>query len=749
MVRLGRVFVACFVTCFVVVGLVITSAVDASGQVVRPRLEEIRFEGNTTFPADSLSRAIANRETHCRSFVLAPFCWFGMGFAEDERELIESELPRDMARLLLYYADRGFREARIDTVVDRSGDAGVSVRFLIDEGRPIRISELSVVGDTELGHLDLAAGLPLRSGGRLSRVTGDATSDMLITRMRNAGYPQADVFRKDSLPGDQPYQAWVTYRVEPGPHSVFGPISILGNVQLSDGVIERLLPFREGDEFSEALRLQGQRNLYSVGLVQFASIAALSTTDTIIPLVVNVTEGDVHRVRMGSGWSTFDCGNTEGSWESRNFFRGGRQLQVRARLSNIFAEDFKDTACSQAGTGPFGGLNWLVSTDFTQPWFLSRANTLRLGIFAERQSLQDVFVRKAVGVDVALIRQLSRGTTVTFSYRPQLTTLDAAEVFFCTSFLLCTPEDINSLQSANWLSPLGLTLARDRRNSLLNPTSGYSALIDFEFAEDVTGSDFSYRRIFGDVTTYREGSRGEVLAARLRGGWVGAGGFAPLQSGEGIIHPQKRFFGGGANSVRGFGQNQLGPRVLTVDVRRLLFPVDGSTACIPEEVLDFTCDASSLADNTFDSPRPTGGEVILETNFEFRFPVSGQNVELAFFVDAGGVWSEPGDVRLSDVEVSPGFGMRYFSPIGPIRVDVGYRTRGGQRLNVITSQIRPFIEGVDAEEDRIRSLTDPALMLDYVIRDDIAILGPSVLFEESGALSFSRLQLHFSIGQAF
>lgn len=745
MVRNGRLLGAFGV----IVCLGLTGAGDASAQVVRPRLDDIQFEGNVTFEADSLGRAIANRQTRCRSFVLVPFCWFGLGFAEDERELIESELPRDMARLILYYADRGFREARVDTVVDRSGSGGVAVRFLIDEGRPIRISELTIEGNGDLGGIDLVTDLPLRAGRRLSRVTGDATADTLIVRMRNAGYPQADVFRKDSLPGDQPYLAWVTYRVEPGPHSVFGPITILGNSQLSDGVIERLLPFREGEEFSEVLRLQGQRNLYSVGLVQFASITARATTDTIIPLVVNVTEGDVHRVRTGSGWSTFDCGNTEGSWESRNFFKGARQLQVRARLSNIFAEDFKDTACTQAGTGDFGGLNWLVSTDFTQPWFLSRANTLRLGVFAERQSLQNVFVRKAVGVDVGLTRQLSRGTTVTLSYQPQLTTLDAAEVFFCTSFLLCTPEDINSLQSANWLAPLGMTLARDRRNSLLNPTRGYSALIDFEFADAFTGSDFSYRRVFADVAGYRQGSRREVLAARFRGGWVGAGGFDPLQRGDGIIHPQKRFFGGGANSVRGFGQNQLGPRVLTLDVRRLLFPVDGSTACTPDEVMALTCDANSLTDNTFDSPRPTGGEVILESNVEFRFPVAGTNVEMALFVDAGGVWSEPADVRFSDIEVSPGVGVRYFSPIGPIRIDVGYRTRSGQRLSVITSQIRPFEPGVDAEEDRLRSLTDNTLSLDYVFRDDLALFGPRVFFEESDALSFSRLQLHFSIGQAF
>jgi len=717
-----------------------------------PRLADLDFVGNRTFPDDSLAVAIVNRASRCRSFVLAPFCWVGLGFARDERELRERDLAGDIARLLVYYAARGFREARVDTVVDRSRPHEVRVRFVIEEGRPVRVDSIRFVDAEPLERMGLLGGLPLRRGGRLSRILLNATRDTLATRLRDRGYPRAEVFIRSDIPAESPYSARVTFDVDAGPYARFGPVTLVGNVRLTDDVILRQLPFEQGDEYSRALILEGQRNLYGVGLVTYAQISEPEVVDSIVPLTVTITEGDVHRVRTGLGMSTFDCGNAEGRWESRNLFGGARRLQVRARLSNVFADGLSGSVCNQAGVGPFGGLNWLVSADFAQPWVYSRNTSLTVGVFGERQSLQDVFVRRAVGVDVGLTRRLDRSTTVTAAFQPQLTTLDAADVFFCTSFLLCTPQDIDVLQAANWLSPVVVSLARDRTNGPLNPTRGYAARLDVEYADELTGSNFSYRRTSVQVSGYREVGGGQVLAARLRGGWVGAGAFGPLSRGSGVIHPQKRFYGGGPNSVRGFGQNQLGPRVLTVDVRRLIFPLPDTTAavCEPAEVMALTCDASPLSDGDFDAPRPTGGQVILEGNLEYRVHIRGTRFEFALFADAGGVWADADVVRLSDIEVTPGLGFRYQSPVGPIRVDLGYRTRGGERLQVVTSQLRPFDPATDDPADRVQLRRgDQTFVADYVLLDDLALLGPRVDFGTSPAFSLSRLQLHFSIGQAF
>jgi outer membrane protein insertion porin family/translocation and assembly module TamA len=413
----------------------------------------------------------------------------------------------------------------------------------------------------------------------------------------------------------------------------------------------------------------------------------------------------------------------------------------------LAAEPLRGGLCSQSGVDEFGGVNWLVSAEFSQP-LLGQTAALRTSVFFERQSLQDVFVRRAVGVDLAVTQAVGTNSAFTLAYRPQLTELEAAEVFFCTSFLVCTPEDVATLQEPNWLSPVSVNLVRARTNSLLNPTRGYQVLLNYEHASAVTGSDFQYNRAFAEVTGYLEMRRGHVLAARVRGGWVSAGVFTPLAGGPNVIHPQKRFFSGGANSVRGFAQNQLGPRVLTVDPAELL--ISGSDTepalCDPAEIMDFTCDANILYPGAFGTPRPIGGSKVLEGGVEYRIAV-GQRLETAVFVDFGRMWTESGVGNR--FEISPGIGVRYLSPIGPLRVDLGYRFRESEDLQVVTSQIRPFTPEDDPKDRISRSVGGMEAVIEYVPSGALALLGPLVSFGPSGGFSLSRLQLHLSIGQAF
>ena len=733
------------------------SGVDSlAAQAPLVELSNIDFRGNLAFPEDSLSRAIFNRQTRCRSPLLFLFCWSGAGFAINRQSLNPRELPGDILRLRTYYSRRGFKEARVDTVITRPSDGGVSIVFQIEEGRPVRVSTLSVLGMEGLEELGVAEALPIAEGDLLSAIDLDAARDSLILRLQNRGYPRADVMRTSLVPSNAPYEAHVTFEVDAGPHAVFGPVTLVGNQALSEGVLRRVLPFREGQEYSQARRLEARRNLYSIEMVRYAAIdeavdPAGSLPDTVVPLQVTVTEGSVHRVRTGVGWSTSDCLNTEGRWTSRNFRGGARRLQVRARLSNMASEQLHDPICGQSGVGDFGGLNWLVSADFSQPWVFNQRFALGASLFHERQSLQNVFVRQAVGLDMSLSRTVGPYTSLTFAYRPQLTQLEAAEVFFCTTFLVCTPEDIAGLQDPNWLAPLAVNIVRDRTNSLLNPTQGYQVLLNAEHASSVTGSDFDYNRVFAGVTRYQEAGRGQVFAVRVQAGWVGAGTFSLLSGDADIIHPQKRFYSGGANSVRGFAQNQLGPRVLTVDVDRLLSSVSETVGppCTPGQIIDLSCDAGALDDTDFRTPRPTGGRVVVEGGLEYRVPLRPR-VEAAMFADFGRIWAESESGAVSKFEVAPGVGIRYLSPIGPIRVDVGYRFRGIEDLSVVTSQIRAFDPDRDSDGDKItRRVNGLPEVIDFVLVDELAVLGPQVAFGPGAGFSLDRFQLHFSIGQAF
>ena len=729
--------------------ILLSARTPVLAQVPSVEVKNIEFLGNEAFPEDSLARTIVNRETRCRSLSLG-FCPFGVL----RETLNERELSRDLLRLTNFYNIRGYREARIVTSTTSPTEDAVELSFQIDEGSPVRIASLTVEGADVFEEFDPTADLPVQVDGLLNAIDLAATRDTLIQRFRNRGYPRADVSRSWSLPAANPYEADVTFEVEAGPHSFFGPITLTGNEELGDEVIRQFLPFEEGEEYSEVSTLEAQRNLFSIEMIQRASIEeavdpAGVVPDSVVPLQVRITEAEIHNVRFGGGWSTLECGNLEGRWTSRNFYGGARRLQLRGRLSNLAADQLKESFCRQAGINEFGGLNWLLAAEFSQP-LIRRSVALGLSLFWDRQSVQDVFVREAVGADISLFQAVSANTSLTFAYRPELTKLEAAAVFFCTSVQVCTPEDIASLQEPNWLAPISVNVVRSNTNNPLNPTRGYQVVLNFEHSSPLTGSDFQYNRALGEATAYVTTRPGRVLAARVRAGWVSAGTFTFLLGPADVVHPQKRFFSGGANSIRGFAQNQLGPRVLTIDPSPLLFPKGGTgeVPCTPAEVMDLSCSANTLRDGAFGTPRPTGGDVVLEGGLEYRM-AWGRTVEAAIFADFGRIWTEPGSGKVSRLEISPGVGIRYLSPAGPIRVDLGYRFRGIEPLQVVTTQIRPFVAGDDPADKISGMVGDQVEVIDYVATEELAVLDPRVLYGPQSGFSFSRFQLHLSIGQAF
>lgn len=727
-----------------------------AGQSGRTEVTRVRFQGNEAFPSDSLARAIITRQTECRSAVFQPFCWAGADFAIQRAWLPRREFLLDPIRLKVWYQQRGYREANIDTETTLRQEGKVSVTFLVHEGRPVLVDSVEFVGAQDLALPDLFRDLPLRRGAPLSAIAMDATRDTLARRLTNQGYARAEVLRSFRIARANPYSAVVTFDVAPGPRSRYGHVSVDGEAELTESTVLRTLQFRSGDLYRASQLQDAQARLFGLEIIRSATVTPdfESGPDSVIPVAVRIQEGDLRRVRGGGGWSSSECLDVDARWVHRNFLGGGRRLQVRGRVSNILARDFRDLLCWQQSAGSeFTNLTWIASVDFAQPWIFSTRNAFQAALFAERQSLPDVFVREAAGLSLALTRSIGPRTPLTLSYRPELSRLDAAEILFCTSFLVCAPEDISVLQGANWLAPVGLTFTRNVTNNVLNPSRGYTMLVDVEGGGRFTGSAFSYTRLQGDVARYARLPGGSVLAARVRAGWVSGGSFLGDLEGDAqvdIVHPQKRFYAGGANSVRGYPQSRLGPRVLTTDVERLLQPVSaesgagGGAGCTPESIVDLSCDASPMGDAGFQA-RPTGGTTVLEGGLEARVPLSS-TFQGALFADVGQVWNSGADVDLGALRVTPGFGVRYLSPIGPLRVDLAYRFSGGESLTVITNGVRPFEAAADDDGDRLRVAGQP---VPWVRSRSLAALAPKVLYDDSPATSLRRWQIHISIGQAF
>lgn len=732
----------------------------------RPEITELRFEGNRTFSDAQLQGAILTRTTECRSFLfqwVLPFCRLGLDFALDPSFYNPRVFRSDYVRIATFYRSQGFRQVAVDSLLVRPTPTTVEITFRIDEGEPVRITTLDFEGlDPVEDEEALTRDLPVGVGERLDITALRAVADSLARRLQDQGYPHAEVFRDIFIPAGT-LEGEVLFDVFTGPRARFGTVEIVGNETVSETVIRRMLPFREGDIYSRERLFDAQRNLYGLEIFRHAVIEPSSDAsgEDVVPLEVRVVEGDTRRVRAGGGWNTADCFGTEVRWANRNFLGGARRMVLRGRLSNLLTSNLENSICSGAGTGEYAELNGLVAAEFTQPWLLSPRNTLDAAIFVDRQSVPDVYIRESLGLSLGLTRVIGRNTPVTLSYQPQVGRLDAADVFFCINFLVCSPEEVDVVASPNVLAPLGIRAARDRTNRAVSPTGGYTAAADLEVGASFTFSDFEYQRVVAEVTGFHaplEGSR-LVLAGRLRGGWMQASAFRALDRSlpaDGSLRatprlppPQKRFYAGGANSVRGYTQNQLGPRVVTVGVQELLFPRGDEPApiCAPEAVADLTCDAGALAEGDFAS-RPTGGSAVLEGSTELRFPIWEPFLSGAAFLDFGQVWSEAENARLSDVVFSPGIGLRYSTPIGPVRLDLAYRAATRRDLPVVTSAIRPWDEAEDPASLRIE---DPRTgdRIDWVFVDALARLDTPVSFSESSGFSWSRVQFQFSIGHAF
>lgn len=729
----------------VVVAAAAFALLAPAGSAQRPgdiEVAAVAFEGNHVFADDLLRTAIVTTPSRCPALVI--FCWLGV---ERDVQLWDERIAgADAVRLRLFYYQRGYRETEVAIDTTRAAE-GMRVRFRIMEGAPVRVASLALRGGEVFGP-ELGRGLPLAVGRPFSLLGYDATRDSLTHRLRNRGYATADVLRGYRIPGDSARVAHLEYELLPGPRARFGTIEVTGAERVSAEVVRRMLTFRPGDVYSREALLRSQRNLFGLEIFRHAEIreAPSENSDTLIDVLVQVNEGDLRRVRVGVGLSTAEYLNAEGRWISRNFMGGARRLEWRGRVSNLFAEPLGHVPAFEEVRGIYGRINGSIAVDFAQPWFFDPLNTAGAGLFLERRSLPDVFVRSAAGGYLTVRRDLGPGTSVTVGARPELTSLrtDDGDLVFCVSFVACGEQEIRALRDPHWLVPVTLSYVRDRSNSLFAPTRGYLLRLDAEAAGEATASDFSYLRVAAELVDYHTLSRGLVLATRLRPGWARAMG--EPEAGLGV-HPQRRFFAGGANSVRGYAQYRLGPRLLTVDAaNRLARPVElGGAGCTAQAINAGTCEPAHLATavpGAF-TERPVGGAALLEGNLELRFPLYGENLRAAAFLDVGQVWAEPDDIDTRGIVWSPGLGVRYFSMVGPIRIDVGYRPPREERLTVLTTEVcvRTLTGCDDIVEDGVYDWTELAN------RRTLRPLG-DVPWQPGGSF-FDRLQLHFSIGQAF
>ena len=690
-----------------------------------------------------LLQSIYTTASHCNSIILKPFCWISKSkYFFTRKYLDHKELERDVLRIRVFYWKRGYRDAEVDTAVVTRGRNQVGVTFSIREGPPTMVADVIVNQPTPslLSQRELNRRVVLGENGPLNLIRLDSSRVFLQSTLFDKGYADAEVDTAVAV-DTASRTAVVTFTLNPKYLTTVEDVVIDGNEGVSDKTIGKSLTFKVGDIFRRSEMLRSQRALYESNLFRRAAIEArppidIATPDSAKVVVVTVQESPPREARFSAGFNTIDFVQVEARYADFNFFGSARHLEIQAAVGNLFAKSLNGRGIFHNASVPqtsslarYFVPTYNASISLTQPWFWSPQNELSLSLFTHRRSAPGIYVDRGYGTSATFTRDVTERAPASLNYRFEISKVDAGDVYFCINYGVCDQPTLEALRGNQKLSPFIIAASIDRTNDPFSPNRGFRANGSLENASKFTISDFRYNRATVDGAAFYQVRRRGVIGAHARIGWV-----SPLGStdealgvagtvGGNVLHPRKRFYAGGSHSVRGFGENQLGPRVLTVPIGNLQRNDSLNLACTSGTDVT-TCDPGVLKDRDFE-PRPLGGNFVVESSVEARFPVWRDLVGAAF-VDAGLVRQKSNPtLPRRRAAITPGFGVRYRSPVGPIRADIGFNPGTTESLPVVTENI------VNGQ----RTLVTLQTRRTY---------SPS-----GGGGILKRMVLHLSIGEAF
>jgi outer membrane protein insertion porin family/translocation and assembly module TamA len=544
-----------------------------------------------------------------------------------KRYFSREQFDADLKRIVAFYRDRGFPDARVASfdVALNPEQTAVRIAIHVEEGEPITVERVVYEGFEPLPERHrraLEQALPLRAGRPLDRALLQASREAALDELKDHGYPYAAV-RLEETAGSGERQRVIALSANPGPLSNFGPIDVSGNLTVGENTVRRQLTFRSGRIFRQSALQDSQRRLYSQELFQFANVESVKTETqpTEIPIRVTVTEGKHRKMNLSFGYGTEERGRVELDWRHVNFLGGARTAGVEARYSS---------------------LDRGVRLNFIQPYIKSPRYSL--GLSAQTWHADEpAFTLDTNGGRATLTRQFRRvggpvlgsrpATTLSFGYAGghESYTISQAALDDPTfrDELIALGLDPTTGKGSGTRSAIFFDGGRNTTDSLLDAHRGYVGTLHFEQAGRCLGGSYDYFEMTAEGRFYQSIGGRAVLAVQGRAGSIEA-----LGPSTQLVPFFKRYFLGGATTLRGWGRFEVSP----------------------------------LSDQGL----PIGGTSFMNFSAELRAPLWG-NLGGVLFVDGGNVWTNSWDINLNELRYNVGPGLRYNTKIGPIRADLGYQ----------------------------------------------------------------------------
>jgi outer membrane protein insertion porin family len=547
------------------------------------------------------------------------------------------------------YQAAGFSSVVVTPEIKRAG-GNISVAFRVEEGPQDIVEALHIVGNATVPVSKLAPqGLKLTEGQAYSTKNVDEDRNQIGAQYLRLGYLNAN-FRATARPvGKDPHRLDVVYAISEGPKVILSSVITLGAKATRQSLIDKTVrlqpegPLREDDLFS------AEGRLYNLGIFDWAEIDPRRqiTTQAEEDVLVKLHESRQNDIKYGFG---FEVVNRGGSIPSGTIALPGLPpVGLPSTFKTSQKTFWGPRATFQYTRHNFRGLGQTLtfaalgarliqrgSASHANPHFFGTNWGSNLTLSGERNSENPIFTSRMGDLGFQLERLLNEAAprTLSFRYDYRQTTL--------TNLLipdLVAPEDQHVR-----LSTLSSTYVRDTRDHPLDAHNGMYQTVELGINPRVLGSSVNFARLRAQQAYYKDVGKGIVWANSLRIGVEQefAGSHVPVS---------ELFFSGGGSSLRGFPLNGAGPQR---SVKVCGNPSDPST-----------CSFIRV---------PTGGRELFILNSEFRFPLPlKKGLGLVAFYDGGNVFEHVGFRDFgSNYTNSVGIGLRYATPIGPVRIDLGH-----------------------------------------------------------------------------
>lgn len=514
------------------------------------------------------------------------------------------KVQRDLRRLQQLFQQEGYFQAEVSVQTARNqAERSVRLTFLARQGPPTKVAETKLLWpdqDTRQIWQPLVDKLlQLKPGDRFVLARYEQSKRDILKFFSDQSHPTTKVLGQVRVYPQQ-QRAVIVLSIKPGPRLLFGRVEVKGNRRISTKFIEAEKTFSRGQPFSLKAMEQTQQALLDTGFFGVATLHPLynKAQGNMVPILIEVQERPPHSIQLRLGWGNEDRLRVGVQQVNRNIIGWNDTFTIEGKLSAIYA-------------GMVGNLK--------VPYLFNRRSTLVIRGGIEQRDTE-AFINNRLFVNPAVEYTIDKDWSWFLGYNTERDRMRE---------LKAQVPDPSFENQTFYISSVPLGLIYDTRDSILDPTKGTYFRLEVEVASQVLGSDLSFIRPVADLRHVMP-----LPWPRYYLAFRASGGIAYTLPGTETIPLIRRFFPGGADSVRGYPYQKLGP-------------------------LDR-------------GGKPLGGESMAVGSVELRFPLWGE-LGGVVFVDAGNAWDEVLNEDMGVLRFTSGVGLRYNTPVGPIRLDFGYQ----------------------------------------------------------------------------